>query len=112
MDIDTPLQLQRCIACKDGMLALSDAQAQQLLASLVDWQRDGKGIVKIYHFKNHYETLAFVNALAWVSHRTDHHPDLLVGYNQCRINYWTHAANGLSINDFICAAKADALLAI
>lgn len=112
MNIDTPLQLQRCIACIDGMPALDDAAARQLLATLADWQLDGKSIIKTYRFKDHYETLAFVNALAWISHRTDHHPDLLVGYNQCRISYWTHAANGLSINDFICAAKADALLKV
>ncbi len=54
--------------------------------------------------------MAFVNALAWVSHREDHHPDLEVGYNQCRVAYWTHAVGGLSENDFICAAKCDALL--
>ena len=94
------------------MPALADAEARQLLAQLPDWQLDGKSIVKTYRFKDHYETLAFANALAWISHRTDHHPDLLVGYNQCRVSYWTHAANGLSINDFICAAKADALLKV
>ena len=53
--------------------------------------------------------MAFVNALAWISHREDHHPDLCVGYNQCRVEYRTHAADGLTENDFICAAKCDAL---
>ena len=112
MDIDTPLQQQRCIACRDGMPALDNTETQRLIAMLTDWQLDAKSIVKTYRFKDHYETLAFANALAWISHRTDHHPDLLVGYNQCRVSYWTHAANGLSINDFICAAKADALLKV
>jgi 4a-hydroxytetrahydrobiopterin dehydratase len=56
--------------------------------------------------------MAFVNALAWISHREDHHPDLAVGYNQCRVTYWTHAVGGLSENDFICAAKCDALFDI
>ena len=54
--------------------------------------------------------MAFVNATAWVSHRADHHPDIEVGYNQCRVSYHTHDINGLSENDFICAAKIDALL--
>jgi 4a-hydroxytetrahydrobiopterin dehydratase len=54
--------------------------------------------------------MAFVNALAWVSHKEDHHPDLVVSYNKCRVEYWTHDANGITENDFICAAKADALL--
>ena len=70
---------------------------------------DGKGIAKTYRFKNYYETMAFVNAAAWVSHREDHHPDLDVGYSQCRVFYVTHAIDGLSENDFICAAKLDAL---
>jgi 4a-hydroxytetrahydrobiopterin dehydratase len=53
--------------------------------------------------------MAFVNATAWISHREDHHPDITVGYNQCRVEYWTHAIKGLSENDFICAAKLDRL---
>ncbi|MBI2961625.1 MAG: 4a-hydroxytetrahydrobiopterin dehydratase [Betaproteobacteria bacterium] len=53
--------------------------------------------------------LAFVNAVAWISHREDHHPSLVVGYNSARVEYWTHAIGGLSENDFICAAKVDAL---
>jgi 4a-hydroxytetrahydrobiopterin dehydratase len=53
--------------------------------------------------------MAFVNAAAWISHREDHHPDLAVGYNQCRVEYTTHAIGGLSENDFICAAKLDRL---
>src|SRR6185436_6752280 len=69
-------------------------------------------LVKLYPFKNYYETMAFVNALAWISHREDHHPDLQVGYNKCRVEYSTHAIGGLSENDFICAAKADALFTL
>lgn len=57
-----------------------------------------------------HETIAFVNALAWVAHREDHHPDLSVGYNRCAVRFNTHAVGGLSVNDFICAAKLDALL--
>ena len=105
-----PLHTQRCITCTNGMPPIAEDEAQRLLAALNNWQREGKMIHKTYLFKDHYETLAFVNALAWISHRTDHHPDIVLGYNQCRVSYWTHAADGLSINDFICAAKADALL--
>ena len=53
--------------------------------------------------------MAFVNAVAWVAHQQDHHPDLEVGYNRCKIVYTTHAVGGLSLNDFICAAHIDAL---
>jgi 4a-hydroxytetrahydrobiopterin dehydratase len=55
--------------------------------------------------------MAFVNAVAWIAHRENHHPDLEVGYNSCRVSYTTHAIGGLSENDFICAAKVEALLA-
>ena len=69
-------------------------------------------ITKTYEFKNYYQTMAFVNAAAWISHREDHHPDMTVGYNKCRVDYSTHAINGLSENDFICAAKLDALFTL
>jgi 4a-hydroxytetrahydrobiopterin dehydratase len=72
----------------------------------------GTIISKTYKFKNYYETMAFVNATAWISHREDHHPDLAVGWGQCTVSYTTHAIGGLSENDFICAAKIDALLAL
>lgn len=65
-----------------------------------------------FKFKNYYQTMAFVNAVAWLSHREDHHPDLAVGYNHCLVVYMTHAIQGLSENDFICAAKIDGLFKI
>ena len=88
---------------------VSDARAAELLSRLADWSRDGKEIVKTYSFKNYYETMAFVNASAWVSHREDHHPDLEVGYNKCRVRYSTHSAGGLTEKDFACAAKLEVL---
>ena len=82
-----------------------------LLSALDGWKRMGKVISKNFKFKNYYETMAFVNALAFISHRENHHPDLLVGYNKCEVRYSTHDVGGLSENDFICAAKVDGLLA-
>jgi 4a-hydroxytetrahydrobiopterin dehydratase len=67
-------------------------------------------LVKLFTFKNYYETMAFVNAVAFIAHREDHHPDLEVGYKTCRVTYSTHDVGGLSENDFICAAKVNALL--
>jgi 4a-hydroxytetrahydrobiopterin dehydratase len=81
------------------------------MKDLEGWSRDDNTIVKTYRFANYHETMAFVNATAWISHRTDHHPDLTVGYNQCTVAYTTHSAGGLSRKDFDCAAKVDALLA-
>ena len=92
---------------------LTGRGARRLLGQLhPDWKLldDGKRIERTFVFRNYHEVLAFVNATAWISHREDHHPDLLVSYNKCRVEYWTHAIGGLSENDFICAAKCDALL--
>ncbi|HEY9150705.1 MAG TPA: 4a-hydroxytetrahydrobiopterin dehydratase, partial [Gammaproteobacteria bacterium] len=60
-------------------------------------------------FKNYYQTIAFVNALAWIANQEDHHPDLEVSYNRCTVHFSTHSIGGLSLNDFICAARLDAL---
>jgi 4a-hydroxytetrahydrobiopterin dehydratase len=92
--------------------ALDDAAAREHLAHLDGWTLTDGRIEKAFRFKNHYETMAFVNALAWISHREDHHPELIVGYADCRARYWTHAISGLSENDFICAAKVDRLFAL
>jgi len=100
---------KRCKPCEGNVAPYDAEQTKEMLKQLKAWiVEDGK-LVKLYLFKNYYETMAFVNALAWISHREDHHPDLQVGYNKCRVEYSTHAIGGLSENDFICAAKADAL---
>jgi 4a-hydroxytetrahydrobiopterin dehydratase len=104
------LRRNRCAPCEAGMAPLGEAQFQPLLDGLQGWTVEEGRLVKTWRFKNYYETMAFVNASAWVSHREDHHPDLLVGYNQCKVSYLTHAIGGLSRNDFICAAKLDSLL--
>lgn len=103
------LASKKCKPCEGGIAPLTEGEARRLLQQLKGWEyRDG-AIAKTYAFKNHYQVMAFVNALAWVSHRENHHPDLKVGYSQCTVEYSTHAIRGLSENDFICAAKVDAL---
>ena len=106
----TDLAQRKCKPCEGGVAPYSAQEAQEMLKTLKGWVIDNGRLVKLYPFKNYYQTMAFVNALAWISHREDHHPDLSVGYNQCKVAYWTHAIGGLSENDFICAAKCDALL--
>jgi 4a-hydroxytetrahydrobiopterin dehydratase len=103
------LARKKCLPCEGGVAPLTDAQVGPLLKGLSGWAREGKAIAKTYKFANYHETMAFVNATAWISHREDHHPDLAVGWGQCTVTYWTHAVGGLSENDFICAAKIDAL---
>jgi 4a-hydroxytetrahydrobiopterin dehydratase len=104
---------KHCKPCEGGVEPLNAEQAGELLASLhTDWSiaDDGKEISRTYRFRDYYQTMAFVNALAWIAHGEDHHPDIEVGYNRCHVRYSTHAIGGLSENDFICAAKIDALL--
>lgn len=101
-----------CKPCEGGMPALDAEAAANLLEALAGWALVGQKLEKTFVFKNHYETMAFVNAIAWVSHREDHHPELAVGYKYCRVSYWTHAIGGLSENDFICAAKLEKLLVL
>jgi len=103
------LARKKCKPCEGGVAPLSPEQIRPLLKGLEGWALEDGAIAKTYRFRNYFETMAFVNAAAWISHREDHHPDLLVGYNQCRVSYVTHAIGGLSENDFICAAKLDAL---
>jgi 4a-hydroxytetrahydrobiopterin dehydratase len=105
----TNLERKKCKPCDGGTAPYNAAQTKQMREQLKGWTVEDGKLVKLYPFKNYYETMAFVNALAWISHREDHHPDLQVGYNKCRVEYSTHAIGGLSENDFICAAKADAL---
>lgn len=100
---------KHCKPCEGGMPPLTDAKADSLIQELDGWQRSAGLIGKTFRFKNYYETMAFVNAVAWMAHREDHHPELAVGYNSCRVEYTTHAVHGLSENDFICAAKVDGL---
>ena len=106
------LARKKCKPCEGGVAPLTDEQVRPMLKGLQGWSRDGKSITKTYKFKNYFETMAFVNAAAWVSHREDHHPDMVVGWGECRVSYVTHAIDGLSENDFICAAKLDALFEI
>jgi 4a-hydroxytetrahydrobiopterin dehydratase len=98
---------KHCKPCEGGVPALTEAEKQNFLKTLKNWKLEKDFITKTFDFKNYYQTLAFVNATAWISHREDHHPDLEVSYKQCKVRYMTHALNGLSENDFICAAKID-----
>jgi len=103
------LTSRRCKPCEGDVAPLKPQEVENLLKELNGWIVVDGAIAKTYSFKDHYRAIAFVNAIAWISHREDHHPDLLLGYNTCRVSYVTHAIDGLSDNDFICAAKVDAL---
>jgi 4a-hydroxytetrahydrobiopterin dehydratase len=106
------LTSRKCRPCEGGVAPLTRSEIDNLLKQLSGWEYVNGVIAKTYAFKDYHQTMAFVNATAWISHREDHHPDLGVGYNRCRVEYHTHAIGGLSDNDFICAAKIDALVSL
>ncbi len=97
--------------CRHRDDAATEAQLHEALAVLADWSVDNGRLVRTFRFADYHQTIAFVNAIAAVAHREDHHPELVVGYNRCTVRYDTHSVNGgrggLSENDFICAAKID-----
>jgi len=103
---------KHCLPCEGFGAALDKASVQKHLQELNNqWQAtpDNKSIFKDFRFKNFYQTMSFVNAIAWMANTENHHPDLEVGFNHCLVRYTTHALNGLSPNDFICAKQVDSL---
>jgi 4a-hydroxytetrahydrobiopterin dehydratase len=103
---------KRCHERQPGTPPIPRTELERVLAELPGWalDSDGRRIAKTYEFANFHETMEFVNALAWVVHREDHHPDLEVSYRRCRVVFWTHTVGGVSENDLICAAKLDELV--
>ena len=110
--MSSALASKHCAPCEGGTQPLSAEQVKRHLEQVsADWQAgaDNRSIQATFKFKNYYHTQAFVNAVAWIAHCEDHHPDITFGYNKASVSYSTHAIGGLSENDFICAAKVDAL---
>jgi 4a-hydroxytetrahydrobiopterin dehydratase len=103
---------KQCKPCEGGVPPLTQPEIDEMMKQLEGWEQHDQTIAKTYQFKNYHQVIAFVNAVAWMTHREDHHPDLKVTFNSCTVEYSTHAIKGLSENDFICAAKVDALFRI
>ncbi|NQV86762.1 MAG: 4a-hydroxytetrahydrobiopterin dehydratase [Woeseiaceae bacterium] len=104
---------QHCKPCEGGVVPLTSAQGAALLKALhPDWSlcADGLAISRTFKFPAYSRSLGFANAVAWIAIVEGHHPELTVRYGSCTVNYTTHAINGLSDNDFICAAKIDRLV--
>ena len=101
--------------CEAKTSLLTDDEIHSHLKEISsEWQlaEDSKSISRTFKFKNYYETLSFVNVVAMVAHQQDHHPEMVVNYNTCRVEFSTHSVGGLSLNDFICAARVDGTLNI
>lgn len=107
----TDLATKTCKPCEGGVDPINRSDAEKLLADIPEWSlsEDGKCLIRHYKFRNFLRTMSFVNALAWVANQENHHPDVQLGYDYCRVMFTTHAMDGLSENDFICAAKVNAL---
>jgi 4a-hydroxytetrahydrobiopterin dehydratase len=104
---------KRCIPCEGGTKPLTQAEAETFQQQLgPHWKLidSARKIEAQFEFKNYFRTLAFVNAVAYLVINEDHHPDISFGYKTAKITFWTHTINGLSENDFICAATIDRLL--
>ncbi len=99
--------------CQHTERALTPDAVSDHLALVPEWSLQNSMIVRTFSFKNYHETLAFTNAIAPMIHAQDHHPELVITYNRCTVRYNTHSVNGgtggISENDFICAAKIDAI---
>jgi 4a-hydroxytetrahydrobiopterin dehydratase len=107
---------KQCVPCHGGVSALTLPEAEKLLAQLLSGAQDGwkivengKALKREFKFADFYRAMSFVNAVAHIANIEDHHPDIECGWGYCRIRYQTHAIDGLHENDFICAAKIDAL---
>ncbi len=108
------LSKRRCKPCEGGAQPLRADQSSALLKALhEDWSISGNGleISRTFGFPAYSRTLGFANAIAWIAIAEGHHPVLTISYGSCVVSYTTHAINGLSDNDFICAAKIDRLAA-
>lgn len=101
----------RCRGCENGADLLSPEALGKGLSDLPGWQQtgDGAAISRVFEFRDFYKTMAFVNAVAWIANREDHHPDLEIGYGRCKVTYTTHSAGGITQNDLICASSIDRL---
>ena len=108
-----PLAQARCTPRRGSEHRLTEASIRELMPQVPEWAlvENGHALSRTFAFKDYYRTMSFVNALAHVANAEDHHPDLSVHYDRCVVRFSTHDVGGLSENDFICAAKADALIA-
>lgn len=109
----TSLAQANCVPRHGPEHRLDDAKVRELLSQLSGWElaEQGQALVRTFRFDDYYRTMAFVNALAFIAHSQDHHPDLGVHYDRCVVRWSTHDVGGLSENDFICAARTDLLSA-
>lgn len=104
------LVTERCRPVPEGTPPVAGHELHELLEQVEGWEVQDGELTRSFVFEDHYEAVAFVNAVAWISHREDHHPELRLTYDTVTLRYSTHTVGGLSRNDFLCAAKVNRLL--
>ena len=109
-NIETDFSERRCMPCEGNVRPFTLAEIKKIMPALSGWEYHDGWLERTFAYANYYQTMAFVNAVAWLAHMENHHPDMEVGYNKVLIRYKTHAINGLSENDFICASKINKML--
>jgi 4a-hydroxytetrahydrobiopterin dehydratase len=112
---DGPLEPEKTMPlnteqCTPEVVKLDEVEANMLSTELCDWIIVNDTLEKTFRFKNFHDTMAFTNAVAYVAHQQNHHPDLNISYSRCKLIWNTHSVGGLSRNDFICAARVDSLV--
>lgn len=105
--MNTIHQNRRALSATEIVTQLSQLNGEQALG----WRLIGGSLEKTFTFKNFHETMGFVNAVAFIANAEDHHPDIALSYAKCTVRFNTHDVNGISVSDFFCASKVDALLA-
>ena len=103
------LDEKRCVPCEGGVTRLGPDEIVPLLAQVSGWTAQGERLRKPFRFRSFVKAMEFVNRIAEVAEAEGHHPDFCVHYSEVDVTLWTHAAAGLTENDFILAAKLDAL---
>ena len=98
------------MACTAATPILSNDEIENGLSRLAGWARGENWIEKKYDFKNFLRAMSFVNAVAYIAESSDHHPDIIVRYNEVTLRNWTHAAGGITEYDIALAAKIDAII--
>ena len=102
---DKTLKNRKALSATEIVTQLSNLNGEKALG----WRLIDGALEKTYTFKTYFETIGFVNALAFIANAEDHHPELAVSYSKCSVRFNTHDVDGISVSDFFCASKVDAL---
>ena len=107
---DNELLMEPCQEIPEDAAPMTGHDLEHMLSNVDEWEVVEGRLTKGFQLEDHFQVMALVNAVAWISHRQDHHPEIVVGYDTVVISYQTDSIGGLSRNDFICAANVDALV--